>query len=176
MKRRLIARGVVKHLNRFLHILLVLILIGCSGSDKNESIITETRILCGISNDSLKIRTEYQLIIKTNDTLIRYEYKSQKDSTRNFSATFRINQNELIIALSKYRKREDNQSENLKFSDYAFHFYDLPNSTVTDEMGPVLFNTKYGILAIGNPLGPAAAFIDDDPSSAQVERIFEKLY
>jgi hypothetical protein len=87
-----------------------------------------------------------------------------------------MNHNELIIGFGKYKKRKLDQSEKLQFFHYTFDFYDLPNSAVTDEMGPILFNAKYGVLAIGNPLGPAAAFIENDPNYAEVARIFDKLY
>ena len=124
----------------------------------------------------MKIRTEYQLIKTIDDSIIKYDYKSKIDSTRNFSAHFRKDHTELILHYSKFKKKNIDQYKNLKISNDGFDIYDLPNTESTDEIGPILFNPKYGILAIGNPLGPAHAFINTDPKQDQVEMIFAELY
>ncbi|WP_236958252.1 hypothetical protein [Joostella atrarenae] len=45
-----------------------------------------------------------------------------------------------------------------------------------DGMSPILFNSSYGILAIGNPLGPAAIFIERKQDFELSTEILDKLY
>ncbi|WP_276166684.1 hypothetical protein [Zobellia alginiliquefaciens] len=156
-------------------ILLTVILVSCSDGNHTKRTVSETRFLSGISNDSLKIRTEYQLIKTIGDSVIEYEYLSKIDTTRNFKAHYNKSQSELILGFTGYKKEEDNRLINRDISNYGFDSY-VHIKPEIDGMGPILFNKKYGILAIGNPLGPAAAFTDNKPEFNVVYRIFERLY
>ena len=96
-------------MRNFLSIIsLILICISCSNSSKQKSAITERRFLCGFSNDSLKIRTEYTLTKITTDSIIKFDYSSRADSSRNFNFEFKKHRNELIFAHTGYKKSEIN--------------------------------------------------------------------
>lgn len=156
-------------------ILFSLIFVSCSDRNQKKQTVTETRFLSGISNDSLKIRTEYQLVKTITDSVIEYEYLSKIDSTRNFKAYYNKSQSELVLGFTGYKKKEVNRLINQDISNYGFDSY-VHIKPEIDGMGPILFNQKYGILAIGNPLGPAAAFTDYKPEFNVIYQIFEKLY
>ena len=156
-------------------IILSLIFVSCSDRNQKKKTVTETRFLSGISNDSLKIRTEYQLIKIITDSVIEYEYLSKIDSTRNFKAHYNKSQSELVLGFTGYKKKEVNRFINQDISNYGFDSYGHIKPQI-DGMGPILFNQDYGILAIGNPLGPAAAFTDNKPEFNVIYQIFEKLY
>lgn len=161
---------------KIIYILGLLLTLGsCSESTSKKHTITESRFLSGISNDSLKIRTEYLLVKTIIDSVIKYEYLSKIDSTRNFKAYYNKYQSELILGFTGYKKTEDNRLVNRDISNYGFDSY-VHIEPEIDGMGPILFNHKYGILAIGNPLGPAAAFTDNKPEFNLIYQIFEKLY
>ena len=165
-----------KLLIKIIYILGLLLTLGsCSESKSKKHTITESRFLSGISNDSLKIRTEYLLVKTITDSVIEYEYLSKIDSTRNFKAHYNKSQSELVLGFTGYKKKEVNRFINQDISNYGFDSYGHIKPQI-DGMGPILFNQDYGILAIGNPLGPAAAFTDNKPEFNVIYQIFEKLY
>ncbi|WP_271785380.1 hypothetical protein [Aquimarina algiphila] len=168
--------NVVKHLKKLIYILsIILIQASCSDSNQKKRTVTETRFLSGISNDSLKIRTEYKLVKTITDSVMEFDYISVTDSTRNFSVSFKKHQSELILGFTRYKINKNNDLNNIIISNYQFESY-IHITPEIDGMGPILFNQNYGILAIGNPLGPAAAFTKNKPKFEVVNEIFEKLF
>ncbi|OBQ54588.1 hypothetical protein JJL45_14295 [Tamlana sp. s12] len=141
-----------------------------------KSIFTESRYLYGISsNDNLKLRTEYLLIKTVRDSVIKYEYKSTTDSTRNFKVSYLTKNQEIQFDFTDYVKYESNTFWSNSNSEIWFDMYEM-KEPIIDGMSPVMFNKDYGILAIANPLGPSAFFMDKQNDSLQVMKISKKLY
>ncbi|KJD31007.1 hypothetical protein PW52_16890, partial [Tamlana sedimentorum] len=141
-----------------------------------KSIFTESRYLYGISsNDNLKLRTEYLLIKTVRDSIIKYEYKSTTDSTRNLKVSYLTKNQEIQFDLTDYVKYESKTIRSNSNSEIWFDMYEM-KEPIIDGMSPVMFNKDYGILAIANPLGPSAFFMDKQNDSLQVMKISEKLY
>lgn len=155
--------------------MIIFTLASCSNFSKKKRTFTDTRLLIGISNDSLKIRTEYHLIKTIADSIIEFEYLSKTDSIRNFNARYNKSKSELILGFTGYSKKDDNCFINQEISNFGFDSY-VHTKTEIDGMEPILFNQKHGILAIGNPLGSAAVFTKNKPELKVVNRIIEKLY
>ena len=140
-----------------------------------KSIFTESRYLYGISNDNLTLRTEYLLIKTVRDSIIKYEYRSTTDSTRNLKVSYLTKNQELQFDLTDYEKYQTKIIRSNSNSDIWFDMYEM-KEPIIDGMSPVMFNKEYGILAIANPLGPSAFFMDKPNDSLQVMKISKKLY
>ena len=140
-----------------------------------KSIYTESRYLSGFSNDSLKLRTEYLLIKTVSDSIINYDYRSVTDSTRNLKVSYLTKSQKLQFDLTDYKKYETKTFQSNTNSEIWFDKYEM-EEPIIDGMSPVMFNLEYGILAIANPLGPSAFFMDKPNDSLQVRKIIEKLY
>ena len=145
------------------------------GPTELKSIFLESRYLSGISNDTLKLRTEYLLIKTVRDSIINYEYRSVTDSTRNLNVSYLTKNQKLQFDLTDYEKYETKSFQSNTNSEIWFDKYEM-KEPIIDGMSPVMFNEEYGILAIANPLGPSAFFMDKPNDSSQVRKIIEKLY
>lgn len=142
----------------------------------SKSIFTESRYLYGISsNNNLKLRTEYLLIKTVRDSIIKYDYKSTSDSTRNLKVSYLTKNQELRFDLSDYVKYENKTIRSNTNSEIWFDVYEM-KEPVIDGISSVMFNKDYGILAIANPLGSPAFFMDKPNDSLQVMKISKKLY
>ena len=142
----------------------------------SKSIFTESRYLYGISsNNHLKLRTKYLLIKTVRDSIIKYEYKSTTDSTRNLKASYLTKNQELQIDLTDYIKYDSKTIRSNSNSEIWFDLYEM-KEPIIDGISPIMFNKDYGILAIANPLGTSEFFMDKPNDSLQVIKISEKLY
>ncbi|RKS42477.1 hypothetical protein BC962_3291 [Gillisia mitskevichiae] len=144
-------------------------------STELKTIITDSRFLSGYSNDTLKLRTEYLLIKTIRDSTITYEYKSISDSTRNLKVRYLMKNQKLQIEHIEYKKFDENVYQNDADSINWFDRYKM-SDPIIDGMSPVIFNEEYGVLAIANPLGPSAFFMDKHNDSLRVIKIMEELY
>jgi hypothetical protein len=142
---------------------------------EQKTILSSSRYLCGFSNDSIKIRTEYKVIKIIADSIIEFTYLSRTDSTRNFQVKYKNYQNELFLEHTGYAKIEVNRFQNDRISTEYFDSY-VHIKPEIDGMAPILFNPNYGILGIGNPLGPAAFFFEKKPDIDLIKDVSDKLY
>lgn len=140
-----------------------------------KSIFTESRYLYGISNDNLKLRTEYLLIKTVRDSIIKYEYRSTTDSTRNLKISYLTKNQELQFDFTDYKKYKTKVIQSNSNSEIWFDNYEM-KEPIIDGMSPIMFNKDYGILAITGPLGPTAFFMDKPNDSLQIMKINRKLY
>ncbi|AXT63370.1 hypothetical protein D1816_24510 [Aquimarina sp. AD10] len=154
--------------------LILLICVSCTNSDKQKSTTKEKRYLCGFSNDSLKIRTEYTLTKTITDSIIKFDYSSHTDSLRDFNVEFKKHKNKLVFTQNEYEKSEINRFKNNRISIKHFDSYTFIKPEI-DGMSPVLFNENYGVLAIGNPLGPSAIFLKKKEEFELGDKILDKL-
>jgi hypothetical protein len=104
-----------------------------------KSIYTESRYLYGISNDTLKLRTEYLLIKTVRDSIIKYEYRSVTDSTRNLKVSYLTKNKALRFDLTDYEKYETKTIQSNSNSEIWFDKYEM-KEPIIDGMSPVMFN------------------------------------
>ena len=141
---------------------------------ESETILTSSRYLCGFSNDSLKVRTEFLVVKTIKDSIIRYSYKSKTDSTRNFEINYRINSQKLFFDETEYKKFDENVLQNNYSPKVWFDKYEM-SEPIIDGLSPIMFNDDYGILAITGPLGPTYLFLTKKSDTLFSRKILDKL-
>ena len=147
-----------------------------AGEPTEKRIIsTASRYLCGIGNDSLKIRTEFIVTKTMTDSLTEYDYKSKTDSTRNLKLRYWNYSQKLYFDQTEYRISErevlrDEQNPEIWFDNYEM------SEPIIDGMSPLIFNPDYGILAITGPLNPPLLFMSKSNDKIYADRIMEVLW
>lgn len=150
-------------------LLLILILSGC---DKNE---TDFQREASIFNGTTLRKTENfdGTIIKKGNSLI-YKYVSQQDSSKTIVVKFNKASDKLFFGMDEYQKVSDLKIIEQDLSSDNFDFFDLKNS-YPDATGPILFNEKYGLLAIYNVYGPTIILLKNKKNKEIENRILKKL-
>ena len=80
----------------------------------------------------------------------------------------------LTFDLLNFKSINGSEFKLTELPEYTFKKYKLIEPTV-DGTGPILFNSKFGILAIGNVLSPDFVFISKKMNEEAAERIRSKL-
>ncbi|MRT18105.1 hypothetical protein F3C99_14255 [Vitellibacter sp. q18] len=146
-------------------LLLLLILSGC---DKNE---TNFQREVSIFNGTILIRNENfnGTITKKENSLI-YKYVSQQDSSKTIVVKFDKTSGKLFFAMDEYQKVSERNINEHNLSSENFYYFDLENS-YPDATGPILFNEKYGLLAIYNVYGPTIILLKNKEDKKIANRI-----
>ncbi|WP_274474594.1 hypothetical protein [Mangrovimonas aestuarii] len=160
-------------MNLKLIILISLIFTACL-NPKKENASSKTRYVCSFSSDSLRLRTEYELIKDVNDSIILYKYINVADSTRNFEISYEIDTKTLLFNFDRYRAFTKNVLQNEEKPKIWFDNYEMV-SPIVDGIDPIMFNVDYGILAITGPLNPPHLFLDKRNDTLFGRKILEKL-
>ena len=116
---------------------------------------------------------KFNLTFNKTDKSLNYKYVSQIDTTKIILIKKLTDSNSLLFGHEKFIKTDKKPFRNNNLHDLEFDFYNLENP-VTDGTGPILFNSKYGLLAINNCFGPTIIFLEEKNHNL-TERIFAKL-
>ncbi|WP_111709836.1 hypothetical protein [Lutibacter citreus] len=138
-------------------ILLSIILANYSCTEKKIESKVEHRIVSIYMYDSIPEKMEYQLVIKSNDTLIDFYYWNLNNPKGSMFFNYLTKTKTLIWEGDKYIIDKENTFSDLKFSEYKFDNFQQEDREI-DGTGPILFNQEFGILGIGNVFGPELIF------------------
>ncbi|GAA3642237.1 hypothetical protein [Flavivirga jejuensis] len=130
-------------------ILIFTLCLGCS-DEKTEWQIERNAIIffgCKLKNE------KFTLSFKQTNKSLNYEYVNEIDSSKTIFIKKLKDSNSLLFGGEKFIKTDKEPFRNLMFQGLEFDFYDLENP-VSDGTGPIIFNSKFGLLAIKNVFGP----------------------
>ena len=148
---------------------LILILSGC---DKNE---TDFQREASIFNGTTLRKIEnFEGTIKKKGNSLIYKYVSQQDSSKTIEVKFNKASGQLFFGMDEYQKVIDRKVIEQDLSSDNFDFFDLENS-YPDATGPILFNEKYGLLAIYNVYGPTIILLKNKQDKEIRKRILNEL-
>ena len=150
-------------------LLIILILSAC---DENE---TNFQREASIFNGLTLMKTENfdGIIAKKGDSLI-YKYVSQIDSSKTIEVKFDKISERLFFGMNNYQKVNERKINEQVLSSNNFDFFEIENP-YADATGPIVFNQKYGLLAINNSYGPTIIFLKNKNGSKIGNRILNKL-
>ncbi|CAL2078583.1 hypothetical protein [Tenacibaculum sp. 190524A05c] len=137
------------------YILILTICFGCS--DKNSEWKSEMNaiIFFGAEPKNEKFNLTFN---KTENTL-NFKYVNQIDTTKTIAINKIIDADTLLFGFDKFVKISKKTFINDELQGLEFDYYEKLDY-VDDATGPILFNEKYGLLAINNVYGPTIIFLD----------------
>ncbi|MEP0213903.1 MAG: hypothetical protein ABJD66_11845 [Cellulophaga sp.] len=155
--------------NLLTYILTFAICFGCSEKDTEWNSEKNATIFFGSEPKNEK----FTLTFNKTDKSLNYKYVNQIDTSKTISIRKSTDSDSLLFGFEKFIKTNKKPFRNKKLNDLEFDYYDLENP-VTDGTGPILFNSKYGLLAINNVFGPTIIFLDKKDNTL-TEKIIDKL-
>ncbi|WBX70342.1 hypothetical protein [Tenacibaculum retecalamus] len=153
----------------FAFILIFTICFGCSESNPGWNKEMNATIFFGAEPKNEKFKLTFN---KTGNSL-SYKYVNQIDSSKTITIRKLIDADTLFFGIDKFLKTDKIPLTNYEFQDLEFEFYDTIDYA-DDSTGPILFNSKYGLLAINNIYGSTIIFLNERNDSL-TEMIIKKL-
>ncbi len=153
----------------FAYILIFTICLGCSEKSTERSSEMNATIFFGKQPKNEK----FNLTFSKTENSLNFKYVNQIDTTKTIAINKIIDADTLFFGFDKYLKTDKKPFTNEELQSLEFEFYDTIDYA-DDATGPILFNQKYGLLAINNVYGPTIIFLDERNDSL-TERIFIKL-
>jgi hypothetical protein len=143
-------------------------------SNKLDSISTESKYLCRISNNSIIVKNGFSVIKILNDSIVRYKYLSVIDSLPNVNLEYQITTQNLYYDGTEYKLSKKNVLQSKLNPEIWFDIYELSEPEI-DGMSPLMFNKEYGILVITSPLGPTLFFMTEPDDYSYANKIISSL-
>ncbi|WP_442845497.1 hypothetical protein [Leeuwenhoekiella sp. H156] len=116
---------------------------------------------------------KFNLTFKKTKNTLNFRYVNQIDTTKTIAISKIINADTLLFGLDKFLKTNKKPFTNDELQGLEFDYYDTIDYA-DDATGPILFNEKYGLLAINNVFGPTIIFLDKK-NDYLTEYIIDKL-
>jgi hypothetical protein len=102
---------------------------------------------------------KFNLTFKKTKKTLNFRYVNQIDTTKTIAIRKIINSDTLPFGFDKFLKNNKKPFTNDELQGLEFDYYDTIDNA-DDATGPILFNEKYGLLAINNVFGPTIIFMD----------------
>ena len=115
------------------------------------------------------------MTLERETELWKYHYDDIEDSERNIDLTYELKSENLTFSFMNFEPINNSEFEILELSELPFKKYELIEP-ITDGTGPILFNKEYGILALGNVMGPNLVCLPKKMDKEMVKRVSEKLF
>ncbi|NEV95030.1 hypothetical protein G3567_12875 [Psychroflexus sp. YR1-1] len=153
----------------FTYILIFTIFFGCSKNDTEWSSEKNATIYFGSEPKNEK----FTLTFNKTDKSLNYKYVNQIDTTKTITIRKIRNSDSLFFGSGKFIKNDKIPFSNDELQGLEFEYYETVDYS-EDATGPILFNPKYGLLAINNVYGPTIILLDEKNDSL-TEKIIKKL-
>lgn len=140
---------------------------------KKQILKTEKRTLFVFHTEITKTM-EYKLTISDNDSITKYSYQNLNNKEKNMEFYYHKASEQLTLVFDKFILTDKIEYQNKKIHKLNFGYYKLKKS-YDDGSGPLLFNTEYGILGIGNSYGPEFVYLPNSNLKLAKE-IIDELY
>lgn len=115
---------------------------------------------------------KFTLTFNDSDNLLNYKYVNQIDTTKTITIRKIKDSDSLLFGFEKFIKNNKRPFVNDELQSLEFEFYDMENYA-DDGTGPILFNPKYGLLAINNVFGPTIIFLNKRNDSLTEEIVIK---
>lgn len=142
---------------------------GCSENNSEWSAEKNATIFFGAEPKNEK----FNLTFSKKENSLSFKYVNQIDTTKTIEISKIIDADTLLFGFDKFLKTNQTPFTNDELLGLEFEFYETIDYA-DDATGPILFNQKYGLLAINNVYGPTIIFLDERNDSL-TERIIKKL-
>lgn len=116
---------------------------------------------------------KFNLIFSKTENSLNFKYVSQIDTTKTIVISKVIDTDTLLFGFDKFLKTDKKPLKRDELQDLKFEFYDTVDYA-DDATGPILFNPKYGLLAINNVYGPTIIFLNEKDNKL-TEQILTEL-
>ncbi|MCZ4320362.1 hypothetical protein O4H26_15335 [Aequorivita viscosa] len=153
----------------FAYILTFTICFGCSETNAEWNTEMNATIFFGAEPKNEK----FKLTFNKTDNSLNYKYVNQVDTTKRIAIRKIIDTDTLLFGFDKFLKTDKKPFTNDELQGLEFEFYDTIDYA-DDATGPILFNPKYGLLAINNVYGPTIIFLNERNDNL-TEMIIKKL-
>lgn len=154
-------------MNRILSIFGILILTTCCKSIEIKK-NSEFERYVSIFNEAKSKQEKFTGKISKSDNLYLFEYRTNKDSLRSLKFDFNKKTNQLFFNRAEFYKISEKK---YTFEDKSFEYY----KHKTWNEGLILFNEKYGVLAISNLYGPSLIFLHKKERNLNTEKLILKI-
>lgn len=142
---------------------------GCSEKNSEWSIEKNATIFFGSEPKNEK----FTLTFTEKGKSLNYKYVNRVDTTKTITIRKIRNSDSLFFGFDKFIKSNKRPFKNEELQGLEFEFYDT-SDYADDATGPILFNSKYGLLAINNVFGPTIIFMDEKNENL-AENILKKI-
>jgi hypothetical protein len=153
----------------FAYILTFTICLGCSEKSTERSSEMNATIFFGAEPKN----EIFNLTLSKTENSLNFKYVNQIDTTKTIAISKIIDADTLLFGFNKFLKTDKTPLTNDELQGLEFEFYDTIDYA-DDATGPILFNPKYGLLAINNVYGPTIVFLNERNDSL-TEMIIKKL-
>jgi len=125
------------------------------------------------SNDIPKER-EYFMTLEMRKEIWKYDYENDADPEKNMQFIYDLKSDILKFGFSKFKSVNGTVFIVEELSELSFKKYEL-TEPIVDGTGPILFNSNYGVLAIGNIMAPDFVYLPKKMNKKMAERIRKKI-
>lgn len=132
------------------------ILIGCVNSNKKESIQKENRELMVFDLYKLVRDDQCEMTRIENDSVVLFKYKNLIDSAKNLEFEYWKKESKIHFGPEQFVIAE----RSVLIGEDIFDRYEVIEP-IPDGMGPVIFNSEYGVLAFDNGWGMEFHLLSD---------------
>lgn len=143
--------------------------LGCSEKSTEKNSEINATIFFGSEPKNEK----FNLTFSNNEKSLNFIYVSQIDTTKTVVISKIKNTDTLLFGFERFLKTDKKPLTNDNLKGLEFEFYDTVDYA-DDATGPILFNPKYGVLAINNVYGPTIIFLNEKDNEL-TEQIFTAL-
>lgn len=113
-------------------------------------------------------KSYYKLTVKERDSVVIYNYRNKRDSTKNIAFRYLKYSDRLFAGPFEFNKLETD-----KYPKIANFDYYNSDPGIADAMGPVIFNKTYGILGFDS-MGTQFYFTDSGTDNIELPIFYEK--
>ena len=146
-----------------------MICFGCSDNNTEWNAEKNATIFFGAEPKNEK----FNLTFNKTENSLNFKYVNPIDTEKTIEIRKIIDTDTLLFGFDKFVKTDKTPFTNNELQDLRFEFYDTIDYA-DDATGPIVFNEKYGLLAINNVYGPTIIFLDKRNDSL-TDRIVKKL-
>jgi hypothetical protein len=154
-------------MNRTLPVFGILVLIICCKSIELKK-NSELERYVSVFNETNSKQEKFTGETSRNGNIYLFEYRTEKDSLRSLKFDFNEKTNQLFFNRTEFYNVA---KKKYTFEDKSFKYY----KHKTLNKGLILFNEKYGVLAISNLYGPSLIFLQKKERHLNTEKLILKI-
>lgn len=154
-------------MNKIFQILIVFLCFSSCSKPKH-------RVIYNYDIDTLIHREAYELIIESEDSIAKYEYKCITQDKKSFILQFNQNSKTLTFNTMQFKIAEKHKFSTTKIPISNFDLY-TPKAPEEDAYRDVLFNSDYGVLYIDLGEGEKSFFLNTEDLQELRKDILKQL-
>ena len=169
-------RNVVKHLKKtfVIPILILILMISESCGEVVKTTFGNHMAYVFGSENNPKER-EYLLTKEIRTEVIKYHYRDEVDNERNIEFTYFPKTNTLNFGPDEFEETKNAEFKIESIVDIEFKRFHS-TSDATDATEPIFFNEDYGVLAIGNVMGPTIVLLPYKSDLKTAKEIYKMTF